>query len=255
MTARTMDPILDSIAAGERCFGLWISIPDRLSIETVGKAGYDFLILDGQHGGIGWDAVLPAIQTLDLNRAPAFVRVRANDPGLIMRALDLGARGVIVPLVNDSSQAARAARATRYPPDGDRSYGPVRGYHVAGVTDALRPLCFVMIETVEAMSNLAAIAATPGIDGLFVGPVDLGLSMGFDVEAALAWPSAVMEAVEKVVAVCARHKLVAGCPAFGMDNARALAERGVQFLPLGADVGLLRRAAAADLTQAHSWTR
>ena len=249
-----MDPILDPIRAGKTRFGLWASIPDPLSVETIAKAGHDFVILDGQHGGIGQEAVLPAVQILDLHGVPAFVRVRSNDPGLVMRALDLGARGVIVPLVDNSDQAALAARATRYPPDGNRSFGPVRSYYSAAAADAPRPLCFVMIETVGAMANLDAIAATPGVDGLFVGPVDLGLSMGLGLGGALAFPERVMAAVEEVVSFCVARGLVAGCPAFGMDNAKMLFERGVQFVPLGSDASLLRRAATADLAQARGWT-
>jgi 4-hydroxy-2-oxoheptanedioate aldolase len=249
-----MDPFLDSFAHGKTGLGLWLSIPDTLAAETLGRAGYDFVILDGQHGGIGWDAVLPMVQALDLVGTATFMRVLSNDAGLIMRALDLGARGVIVPLVDTPEQAARAAQATRYPPHGGRSFGQVRRYYSAGGGEAPQPLCFVMIETTEAMRNLDAIAATPGIDGLFVGPADLALSMGMDMRTALTFPDTVMAEVDKVIAACARHAIVAGCPAFGVDNGRVLQQRGIRFLPLGADIGLLRRGAAADLEQARGWS-
>ncbi|MFC4595652.1 HpcH/HpaI aldolase family protein [Sphingobium tyrosinilyticum] len=249
----SIDSQISDINESKPRVGLWISIPDRLSIETVGRAGYDFVILDGQHGGIGSEAIMSAIQTLDLAGVPSFMRVQSNDPAQIMRALDLGACGVIVPLVNNAEQARTAARSCHYPPLGDRSFGPVRSSYVTDGSKEAKALCFVMIETVEAMENLEAIANTLGVAGLFLGPVDLGLSMGLSVAEALRFPEPVMAAVKRIVSVCAQQGLVAGCPAFGLKNGQELHACGITFLPLGADLGLLRRAAAADLAEARAW--
>ncbi len=246
-----MDAIRDADARGRPTFGSWISLRDSAAAEIMGKAGYDWVILDTQHGALGWDDLLGLMQALDLGATRALVRVGWNDPMQIMRALDLGAAGVIVPMVSTAEQARIAAQAVRYPPHGIRSYGQVRNYYAQRDEAAPEPLCMVMIETAEALDNLEAIAATPGVDGLFVGPVDLALSLGLG--AALTMPEPVLAAIDDVVAACGRHGVIPGCAALGLDNARALAQRGVSFVALGADAGLLRRGAAADLAQARGW--
>lgn len=252
MTSPGPSAIRRAATSGLPTFGTWISIPDRLAIETMARAGYEWAILDAQHGGIGWDAMLGAIQVLDLHGVPALVRVEANDPARIMRALDLGACGVIVPMVDTADQAAMAAQACRYPPHGNRSFGPVRSfYDAAGASGA--PLCLPMIETATALANIDAIAATPGIDGLFVGPVDLGLSMGLSTQEAMAMPPPVTEGIARVADACRANGLLPGCAAFGLDSARRLADLGMRFLPLGADLGLLRRGAAQEVAGARAW--
>lgn len=247
-----MDSIRAATAAGATTFGTWVTLADSVAAELVGRAGFDWVILDTQHGAIGWDRLTSAIQALALGGAPALVRTGWNDPMQIMRALDLGAVGVIVPMVSTAEQARVAAEATRYPPTGIRSFGPVRTHYAASVGASSEPLCFVMIETAEALENLDEIASIAGVDGLFVGPVDLALSLGLG--PALVMPDRVLEAIDAVVAACVRHSKIAGCPSLGMDNARILADRGVRFITLGSDAGFIRRGAAADIAQARGWT-
>lgn len=246
-----MDKIREAVAAGRPTLGAWCSLGDPIAAEMMGRAGYDWVILDAQHGGITWDNMLGAIQALDLGGTRALVRVGWTDPAQIMRALDLGALGVVVPMVSTAGQARIAAEATRYPPHGLRSFGAVRNYYATADAPAPEPLCLVMIETAEALDNLDAIAATPGVDGLFVGPVDLALSLGLG--PALAMPGAVLEAIDRVVAACARHGRIAGCAGLGNANVEKLMDRGVRFVTFGSDVGLLRRGAAADVAQAKAW--
>jgi 4-hydroxy-2-oxoheptanedioate aldolase len=247
-----VDKVREAQAAGLPSFGVWVTIGDPLSGEVLGRAGYDCAILDAQHGGITWDNLLSMIQALDLNGTRALVRPPANDQAQIMRALDLGALGVVVPMVSTAEQARLAAEAVRYPPRGVRSFGPVRNYYAAQPA-TFEPLCFVMIETAEAMENLEAIAATPGVDGLFVGPVDLALSLGLGV--ALEMGPEVLAAIDRVVEVCARHGKIAGSACLGLPNARALIDRGVRFIAQGNDVGFIRRSAAAELEQLNAWRR
>ena len=246
-----MDKVRAAAAAGRPSFGSWGMLTDAVAAEIMGRAGFDWVILDTQHGGIGWDRLTGAIQALELGGTRAFVRVGWNDPMQIMRALDLGALGVVVPMISTPEQALAAAQAGRYPPDGIRSFGPVRNPYVAAEEKADAPLCFVMIETAEALDNLEAIAATPGVDGLFVGPVDLALSLGLG--PALVMPEKVLAAISDVVATCKRHGKIAGCPSFGLPNAKALAERGVQFIAIGSDAGFIRRGAASDLAEMRGW--
>jgi 4-hydroxy-2-oxoheptanedioate aldolase len=231
-------------------FAAWLSIGDTFSAELLGRAGYDALILDAQHGGTNWDNMGRIIQAVDLTDTPAFVRVPSIDQSGIMRALDLGAAGVIVPMVSNASEARAAAAAMRYPPHGLRSFGMIRN-HYAAQTSNFQPLCFVMIETAEAIANLDAIAAIAGVDGLFVGPVDLALSLGMGV--LLEMREEVLAQVENVVSVCQRHKKISGCASLNLPYARALLDRGVQFIAQGSDMGFIRRGAAVELEQLRGW--
>lgn len=231
-------------------FGSWVTIGNSVSAEVMARAGFDWLILDAQHGGVNPGNLLGLIQAVELGGTRALVRVSQNDPAEIMRALDLGAAGVVVPLVSTPEQAALAAGAMRYPPAGFRSFGKVRSYYEPDGS-TIEPLCFVMIETVEALQNLDAIAATPGIDGLFVGPADLGLSMGHAVGAQV--PDAVMAAIGEIVDCCQRHGIVPGGASFGPENAQAQLDLGMRFLTLGADAGFVRRGAAAEVARAREW--
>lgn len=244
-----MDRVREAVAAGRPTFGAWVTLGDTISAELMGKAGYDWVILDTQHGGVTWDAMLGLVQALDLGGTRALVRVGWTDQMQIMRAMDVGALGVIVPMVSTPEQAAFAAQAVRYPPHGIRSFGPVRNYYGAPGGTPEEPLCLVMIETAEALDNLDAIAATPGVDGLFVGPVDLALSLGLG--PAFVMPEPVLAGIDAVVAACRRHGVISGCAALG--NAGELAARGVQFLTLGSDAGMVRRGAAEDVAQMRRW--
>jgi len=230
-------------------FASWLTIGDPLAAEIMSRAGFDWLILDAQHGGVTPGNLLGLIQASELGGTRPLVRVSGNHPAEIMRALDLGAGGVIVPLVNTSAEAAAAAAAVRYPPAGSRSFGKVRSYYAVG--EAAEPFCMVMIETAEALANLDAIAATPGIDGLFVGPADLGLSLGHAPGARV--PDEVMAAIGDVVAASERHGVIPGSASFGPENAQALLGLGVKFLTLGADAGFLRRGAAAEVARIKEW--
>jgi 4-hydroxy-2-oxoheptanedioate aldolase len=243
-----MDPIRPRLLRGEPALGAWVSLGDGLCIDIMAKSGYDFLVLDTQHGAITWEKLLPAMQILGAD-VPALVRVGACDAAQIMRAVDLGAAGVIVPMVSSAADAQLAAQAVRYPPKGNRSFGPIRDYYAASAGQ-VEPLCFVMIETVEGMHNVDAIAATAGIDGLFLGPVDLSLSLGLGIS--MTMPHAVLDAVEQLVAVCQRHGIIAGSASLGMANAEVLLRRGVRFMTLGSDAAHLRRGAHAEVEQGRA---
>lgn len=245
-----MDRVRKALQAGLPVFVPWIGIGDTLSAEMVGRAGYDGAILDTQHGGVTWDSLGRLIQALDLTGTPSLVRVGAIDQTQIMRALDLGALGVIVPMVSNAEQARLAAEAVRYPPRGLRSFGPVRSHYGVQPT-AFEPLCLVMIETAEAMDNLDAIAAVPGVDGLFIGPVDLGLSLGLGLSFEIR--DDVLGAIDTIVQACRRHGKISGSASLGLDYARALFDRGVQIIAQGSDTGFIRNGAAAELATLRSW--
>ena len=236
-----MDKVREAAAAGRAAIGSWIAIGEGIAAEAMGRAGFDFVALDGQHGGIDMRNLADTLRAVELGGTQTLVRVPWCEPDQIMRVLDLGAGGVIVPMVSTAEQARIAAQAVHYPPLGIRSFGPVRSYYSADGSKP-EPLCFVMIETAEAMQNLDAIAGTPGVHGLFVGPVDLALSLGLGLSFEMS--QEVLDAVDDVVRVCAWQNLIPGCAAMSLDNARDLARRGMKFLPVGSDAGFLRQGAA-----------
>ena len=248
-----MGKLRKALAEGRPSYGSWVTLDSAIAAEVMGRAGFDWLILDGQHGGVHAGNMLSLIQAAELGGTPAIVRVAWNDESQIMRALDLGAYGVIVPMVSTAHEAQRAAAAVRYPLAGIRSFGKVRSYYGTAGEPAPEPLCLVMIETAEALQNVDEIAATPGVDGLFVGPVDLAISLGQS--PAMPMTPDVLAAVGTVIAACRKHGKISGSATLGADNARALVEMGLTFVPLGADTGFVRRGAAAELTATRDWAK
>lgn len=237
----------DLLSAGAPSFATWVAIGNNYSAEMIGSAGYDCVVLDTQHGAVTWDQLGGLIQAVDLSGTPSLVRVGGVDTAQIMRALDLGAAGVIVPMVSTVEEARQAVAAMHYPPEGLRSFGKVRNYYGASANsaEAAAPLCFVMIETAQAMQNLEAIAAVDGVDGLFVGPVDLGLGLGLGT--ILEPNEAVFDAIAKIAAAAKSQGKVAASASFSTAYTQTLLERGVQFIVQGSDMGFIRRGAAESI--------
>ena len=233
-----------AMAAGVPTFGTWQTIASSFTAEMLAKQGFDWLLIDTQHGGIAWESLGGIIQGVEVGGVRALVRVGWNDQRLIMRALDLGAAGVIVPMVSTAEDARHAAEAMRYPPAGVRSFGPIRQFYS---TDAANSdvVCMVMIETAQALENLDAIAGTPGVDGLFVGPMDLALSLGRPLS--MTMPDEVLKAIDKIVAACEKAGIIAGSVSWNSQNAEELLARGVRFLTVGADISYLTNAARQDV--------
>ena len=146
----TINPLRAAWDEGRTAFGLWAAIPSSFSAEIVAGAGVDYVCVDQQHGIVDYASMVPMLQAIGAAGAAPITRVLSNDPYRIMKALDAGALGVIVPLVNDAGEAANAVAACRYPPDGIRSYGPIRASSVIGSRDpedlAGEVLCMVMVE-------------------------------------------------------------------------------------------------------------
>src|SRR5260370_31420068 len=164
--------------AGQFTVGSWCTIPSTWTAELAARSGHAWVVVDTQHGLIGYDVMLPMLQAITAAGVPSLVRVPWNEPGTIMKALDAGAGGVIVPMVNSVKDAEAVVGACRYPPEGFRSMGPTRARLVDG--DWRQPLCIVMVETVQAVSIVDEILSVPGADAAFVGPNDLAVSAGLE---------------------------------------------------------------------------
>jgi 4-hydroxy-2-oxoheptanedioate aldolase len=177
----------------------------------VAGIGFDWVCIDAQHGLIGYQEMLGMLQAVAVKGVPALVRVPWNEPGWIMKALDAGAAGVIVPMVNSPEEARAAAGACRYPPQGYRSWGPTRAS--LGVADYAPELanrsvvCAVMVETAPALEQLDEILAVPGVDAVFMGPSDFAISMGL---APRSDDPEHRRRLDGMPAVCRRHGVVAG---------------------------------------------
>jgi 4-hydroxy-2-oxoheptanedioate aldolase len=235
---------------GEPTIGGWCVIPSAFSAELMGRAGFDWVVIDTQHGMIGFDQMLPMLQALTATGTPAFVRVPWNQPSDIMKALDAGAQGVIVPMVNSKEEAQKAARACRYPPEGMRSWGPTRaalqvsGFGTENANRAV--VCMVMIETAEGMAARDEILSVPGVDGVYVGPNDLAITHGMKPDATASAPEH-RQLIEKILEACQRRGLVAGIHCAGPDTAIRWREAGFRMLNVDNDSVFLRSGASRVL--------
>lgn len=169
-------------AVGQAGVGLWVSVPDPSVAESLGSLDPAYLVVDMQHGLIGYSDVRHLFQAMQRSTATPLIRVPWNEPGIIGKVLDAGAMGVIIPMVNSRAEAEQAVRSCFYQPKGSRSHGPVRAAVALGenyATEANDQIaCIPMIETVEAVESIEEILAVPGIDAIYVGPADLSRTLG-----------------------------------------------------------------------------
>jgi 4-hydroxy-2-oxoheptanedioate aldolase len=226
---------------GNVAYGGWCMIPSAFSAEVVSASGCAWMCIDQQHGLIGDQAMWAMMQAAAIRRTPVLVRVPWNEPAPIMRALDAGADGVIVPMVNTAEQAAAAVAASRYPPAGYRSFGPLRsGMAQPEFTPHLgneQTVVLVMVETVEAFDNLDAILDVPGVDGVLVGPNDLTISYTGETSGAASSPRDV-EMIEHIAAACIAHQRTPAISAVAADGPRWEAA-GYKMISLASDVALI----------------
>jgi len=222
--------------------GGWCTIGSPFAAEVVSASGCDWLCIDLQHGLID-DAVMRLmVMAAAIRRTPTLVRVAWNEPAAIMRALDAGADGVIVPMVNTAEEARSATAPVRYPPHGYRSWGPMRstmaqpGFGTA--TGNAQVVCIVMIETVEAVSNLDSILAVEGVDGVYVGPNDLAIShSGTTSTAGVGERDVAM--IRQIADACRDRGLAAGISVADGADAIRCAGFGYTLLSFPADAALI----------------
>jgi 4-hydroxy-2-oxoheptanedioate aldolase len=240
--------------AGEQTIGAWLMLANTHTAELMANAGFDWLCVDLQHGLLDYRDLLhmlPAISTTD---TIPLVRVSGNDPSEIMKVLDAGALGVIVPLINSREEASAAVSACRYPPEGTRSFGPIRAALYGGpgyAGEANQEIaCIAMIETKEGLANLEEIVTTPGLGAVYVGPSDLALALGLPPRGDTDDPSH-LEAVNEILTTCKKHGVPVGIHTGGLAYTRRRLEAGFDFVTLGADGGFLMQAVSSDLAAAR----
>lgn len=255
-TAPTVADLLrreDSGTRQLRC--AWCTLGSAFAAEILARSGADVVCIDVEHGLLGWDGALPSVVTLSAGRVPVLVRVPAGDPLAIMKALDAGAGGVIVPHIETAADAAAAVSSCRYPPAGHRSWGPTRAslFH-DGDTFATNGavVCIAMVETRDAIERCAEIAATPGLDAVIVGSNDLALDLLEDGGSVAAIKeSADFEGLlESAAAACRSAGILAGAPILPSIGAARLGELGFGLVVGASDVALLREAAQREFAGA-----
>jgi 4-hydroxy-2-oxoheptanedioate aldolase len=225
----------------------WLHIPSSFSAEVMAHAGLDSLTIDMQHGPVDYGSLVPMLQAISTTDTVPVVRVPWHDPGLIMRVLDAGAYAVICPMVDTREQAEAFVGACRYPPTGYRSYGPYRAALYGGedYTDHADEtvVTMAMIETREALDNLDDILGVKGLDAVFVGPSDLGQSLGFGPGPDREEPE-VVEAIDGVLSAASERGLPAGIFTGSPEYASRMVEKGFRFVNVSTDAELMAGAAA-----------
>jgi 4-hydroxy-2-oxoheptanedioate aldolase len=228
----------------ERQVGLWCSLANHIAAEILAGAGFDWVVIDGEHSPNDITTLLPQLQAMRGGTAEPVFRVPWNDAVIVKRALDVGARSLLVPLVQNADEARKAVAAARYPPLGIRGvstaarandYGRIQNYHRNAHLDTC---VLVQLETKDALREIEAVAAVEGVDGIFIGPSDLAAAFGHlgnpedpDVRAAIKDAASRIRATGKS----------AGTLTGNADDAEALFEMGYNFTAVGSDVGILAR--------------
>src|ERR1700684_3396055 len=242
------------LRAGETIFSGWCSLPYPILAETVGREGFPAVTLEGQHGLWDVSSLITGVAAVRQGGSAPIVRVPVGDFALVSRALDFGAEGIIAPMINTAADARAFAAAAKFPPIGERSWGPHRAMTLGGVSDMgtyLREaneniITLAMIETRTALANFEAIINTPGIDGFFLGPSDLSiaLSNGSNVD---PLSKEVEGHLDTLIAGAQKAKKIPGAYCHSAERAAALAKRGVKFLAVSSDLAMLRAGAAVAL--------
>ena len=236
-------------AEGKPVLNGWCNMPGAFIAESVAAMGWDAVTLDTQHGLIGYSEMVAMLQAMAAAPVTPLVRVSWNSPGEIMKALDSGAYGIICPMINTRAECEAFVRACRYPPLGYRSFGPIRAAMVAGAeyypeaNDEL--LTLAMIETAEGLANVDAIVATPGLDGVYIGPSDLSLSHGGQPRQDSQEP-ALLAQFERILAACKGAGIRSGVHTTSAAYSRQMIAMGFDLVTVGSDLGWLmsgRRAA------------
>ena len=228
----------------------WLGINHSYVAELFARQDFDCIALDLQHNPNEPKDILSMIQAIELAQKPTFIRAASQDGAVLMKALDAGVHGVIVPLINTPEEAAKVVSACLYPPQGSRSFGPYRASmvienYVAQANDQVA--IFAMIETAEGLKNLESICQTPGLTGIFIGPADLSFALGLAPKADNEDPKHI-ETVKHIIAICKKYKLVVGIYSDNPVYGQQAAEWGIQLIVVASDARLITSAATQRIS-------
>jgi 4-hydroxy-2-oxoheptanedioate aldolase len=247
----------ERLSSRRACLGLLQTHPNSVLAEMAGMCGYDFVLLDCEHGAFNEGNCLQTLQALAATGVPAMVRIVGDNPGAIGRYLDMGAEAIVVPNVSSAEQAKDLVRAMEYPPTGTRGFGASLhratryGMDLAAHLKAPREgiSLLAIIESARGVANAEEIFTVDGLDGVIIGPSDLSTDLGYARE--FSHPD-FAQAVARIERAAATHNKMLGTAPYPGSPLGALVARGHRLLILNADMSLIREAMTLELTKAHS---
>ena len=252
------NPIREALSEGSKLLNAWCSIASAHVAELIAHQGYDSVTIDLQHGAVDYQVCVDMLRAISTTNATPFVRVPWNEPAMPMKVLDAGAYGVICPMISTAEDAQAFVSACRYPPDGQRSFGPNRAvqYSQTGSGTAYwreaanQPILLAMIETRGALECLDDILRTPGLDGVYVGPGDLSLALGVPPSMAPT-DKTVTDAMKYICSSAKERELITAVHTDGPATARKRFAEGFQICTLQGDARLLVDGAKAQVRAAR----
>ena len=224
---------------GEPIVNGWLQIPSAFSAEVMAHQGWDSCTIDMQHGVIDYQNALNMLQAISTTEVTPLARVNWNEPGQIMKILDAGCYGIICPMVSNRKEAENFVQACLYPSKGHRSFGPVRGLLYGGSDYAKHSdneiLKLAMIETKEALEKLDEILDTPNLDGIYIGPADLSLSIGEEPGFDKPENTAAYKEITRILEAAKKRNLLAGIHNGTAEYAKKMIEKGFNLVTVGSD--------------------
>ena len=239
--------------SGKAAVNGWLQIPNSFTAELMANQNWDSLTLDMQHGVIDYPNAVGMLQAISSTQVVPMARVNWNEPGQIMKILDAGAYGIICPMVSNKKEAENFVNACMYPPNGYRSYGPIRGLVYGGPDYADQAnneiLKFAMIETKESLENLDEIMKTPGLDGIYIGPADLSLAVGQQPSFDKPEGDPVYEVIMRILEHAKKNKIIAGIQNGQPEYAEKMIKKGFQLVTIGSDQRYMTAASKSALSK------
>ncbi|MEY9981562.1 4-hydroxy-2-oxoheptanedioate aldolase [Bradyrhizobium yuanmingense] len=240
-------------SSGGAVVNAWLSIPSGFAAEVIAQCGFDSVTVDMQHGVQDYRSMVECLQAMGRYTITPMVRVPWNEPGIVGKVLDAGAYGLICPMVNTAQEARNLVSYAKYPPAGTRSNGPIRAgmYSAAGTyqkTANDEIVVLPMVETKTAVENIEQILEVAGIDGVYIGPTDLGFSYGVGPKTDHTEPE-ILRIYEKVVRECNRRKLNPGIHCSAAEGAARAINMGFKFVTLSDEAGLMSTYAKIQVNQ------
>lgn len=245
---------------GRPAIGTWLSLGSSGAAEILGRAGFDWLLIDQQHSAVGPETLLAMIRAINVAGTSPIVRIPKNEPIWFDQALDSGAHGVMVPMISDEESARQAVSSARYPPSGRRSIGGYRaqfsfdvdrGEYLSQASDVVE--VWLQIEDARAVENASAIAAVGGVTGLFVGPQDLAASLGLEPSLEASAP-AFQDAVNHLLTVAKQSGVPLGILVPDVRSAQRRIDQGFRIVAVSSDARLLATGGAALVPQLRTIT-
>ena len=237
--------------AGKPIMNSWLAVPSSFSAEVMANQGWDSITIDMQHGLIDYSNAISMLQAISTTDTTPLARVNWNEPGQIMKILDAGCYGVICPMVSNRKEAENFVQACQYPPNGYRSFGPVRANIYGGADYANHAdneiLKLAMIETKESLEKLDEILDTPNLDGIYIGPADLSLSVGEEPGFDKPENSKAFSEISRVLEAAKKRNLLAGIHNGTPEYAQKMIDKGFNLVTVGSDSRYIVSGAKSDL--------